>query len=178
MTNPELRRHRLLVRDAADALAKASKADHTKHVSSLAFRSLRPLNTKLDTSALPPVSATGVNLLPWELLAETVVEKPFRPKFADYLRQLDGKQVSLTGFMYPLRDDAEATAFMFVENPVGCWYCETPDSLGIVYVEMPAGKSTPLRRGLTRLVGRLTLNSTDPEDFLYAVRDAEVGSVD
>ena len=27
-------------------------------------------------------------------------------------------------------------------------------------------------------VGRLTLNGTDPEDFLYALKDARVGALD
>ena len=181
MTSTELRRRRQLQREAADALTKAdpaTKTEHAKHASSLAFRSLRPLLTKLDTTALPPVSATSVNLLPWELFAETTIDKPFHPKFADYLRQLDSKQVALTGFMYPLRDDPQVTAFMFIESPVGCWYCEMPDTAGIVYVLLPAGQAMPLRRGLVRVTGRLTLNASDPEDFLYTVRDAKVGPVD
>jgi hypothetical protein len=181
MTDSELRRRRRLLREAADTLAEAapsSQAEHTKHAASIAFRSLRPLTSKVDASVLPAISATGTNSVPWELFAETVVEKPFRPAFAEYLRQLAGKEVSLTGFMYPLRDEPQASAFMFVENPVGCWYCEMPDTAGVVYVEMPAGKAVPLRRGLVRVVGRLTLNSTDPEDFLYAVRDARIGPVD
>jgi hypothetical protein len=181
MTSPELRRRRQILREAADALAKAAPpapADHEKHTPALAFRSLRPLANKLDTSALPPISATAVNPLPWELFAETTVEKPFHPHFAEYLRQLEGKQISLTGFMYPLRDDPDATAFMFIESPVGCWYCEMPETTGVVYVELPAGKSMTLRRGQVRVVGRLTLNGSDPEDFLYAIRDARVGPVD
>jgi hypothetical protein len=36
----------------------------------------------------------------------------------------------------------------------------------------------PLRRGLVRVIGRLVLNKTDAEDFLYALHDARVGPVD
>jgi hypothetical protein len=178
MTNPELRRRRLLLRDAADARNSAGKADHAKHGQALAFRSLRPLVGTFDLGALPPISATGVNALPWELFAETRVEKPFRPVFPDYLKHLEGKQVALTGFMYPLRDDPEAAAFMFIENPVGCWYCEMPETTGVLYVELPPGKAITVRRGLLRVEGRLTLNASDPEDFLYTIRAARIGSVD
>jgi hypothetical protein len=181
MTGDELRQRRRLLREAADQLAVASpgaKGDHTKHAGGIAFRSLRPLTTVFDAAALPPINDTSVNALPWELFAETRIEKPFRPAFAEYLRKLEGKQVSLTGFMYPLRDEPEAAAFMFIENPVGCWYCEMPDSTSVVYVELPAGQAMALRRGLLRIVGRLTLNATDAEDFLYAIRDAKVGTVD
>jgi hypothetical protein len=181
MTGDELRRRRRLLREAMDRLASAAppaKADHAKHAGGIAFRSLRPLTSTVDVAALAPISDTGVNFVPWELFAETRIEKPFRPAFADYLRKLEGKQVSITGFMYPLRDEPEAGAFMFIENPVGCWYCEMPDTAGVVYLELPAGQAAALRRGLIRVVGRLTLNATDPEDFLYAIRDARIGTVD
>src|SRR5438445_537953 len=82
-------------------------------------------------------------------------------------RALDGKQIALNGYVQPLRDDTDLSAFMFIEYPVGCWYCEMPDVAGIVYVELPAGRTVAYRRGLVRVTGRLRLNSNDPEDFLY-----------
>src|SRR5262249_2855430 len=113
-----------------------------------------------------------------ELLGETSVDLKFRPTFPKYLKELDGKLVSLTGFMQPLSDDPDTGAFMFIEYPVGCWYCETPDVTSIVYVELPVGKTAAIARGLVRITGRLPLNASDPEDFLYAVRQASVGGVD
>jgi len=155
------------------------KSQHEeKHTGTLAFRSKRPLMTRLDSAPLPPISATGVNELPWQLFAETTVDAKFRPTFPKYLQELVGKQVALNGFIQPLRDDLEMTGFMFIEYPVGCWYCEMPDTVSIVYVELPAGKTATYQRGLVRVVGRLTLNANDPEDFLYAIRDARVGGVD
>jgi hypothetical protein len=143
----------------------------------LAARSKRPLLTRLDNVPLPPISDTAVNALPWELFAETTVDAKFRPTFAKYLKELDGKLVSLSGFIQPLSEDAEANGFMFIEYPVGCWYCEMPETTGIVYVELPEGKSVRLQRGLVRVTGRLRLNASDPEDFLYAVRNARVSGV-
>jgi hypothetical protein len=182
MNNKELRAHRHLLREAADKLAKATvgpKMEHEeKHTSAWPARSKRPLLTRLDNSPLPAISATEINVMPWELLAETSVDKKFRPTFANYLKELDGKQVRLTGFMQPLSEDAEATAFMFIEYPVGCWYCEMPDVTSIVYVELPPGKSTAIARGMVRITGRLQLNANDPEDFLYAIRQATVGGID
>lgn len=182
MNHPELRRRRQVLREAVEHLPKVQVGDKTqhegKHAGTLAFRSKRPLASRLDNTPLPPVSATGVNELPWQLFTETVVDAKFRPAFAKYLHELEGKQVALNGFVQPLRADLEMTGFMFIEYPVGCWYCEMPDTVGIVYVELPPGKSTTFQRGLVRVVGRLTLNSSDPEDFLYAIRDARVGGVD
>ncbi|MCI0637759.1 MAG: DUF3299 domain-containing protein [Gemmataceae bacterium] len=182
MNHAELRRHRQLVRAAADELPKtavgAKEPHETKHAGTIAFRSKRPLISKLDTTPLPPISDTGVNALPWDLLGETAVDAKFRPTFARYLRELDGKQVSLTGFMQPLRDDLELGSFLFLEYPVGCWYCEMPDTTQIVFVELPLGKTTAYQRGLVRIVGRLSLNDTDPEDFFFAMREARVAGVD
>jgi hypothetical protein len=50
--------------------------------------------------------------------------------------------------------------------------------IGIIYVELPEGRTTTLSRSLVRVTGRLALNATDPEDFLYAIRNAKVGGVD
>ena len=46
-----------------------------------------------------------------------------------------------------------------LENPIGCWYCEMPETTGILYVELANGKTAPYQRGLVRVIGRLTLNS-------------------
>ena len=182
LNHPDLRRHRQMTRAAADELPKlalGSKEPHEdKHAGTLAFRSKRPLISKLDATPLPPISDTGVNFLPWDLFAETTVDAKYKPTFPKYLQELDGKQVSLSGFMQPLREDADMAAFMFIEYPVGCWYCEMPETNGIVYVELPLGKTTMFQRGLVRIEGRLVLNATDPEDFLYAIRAARVGGID
>ena len=176
---PLLRRHRQVTRSAADELAKADpKAEHgTGHLGGIKARSKRPLLTRLDQTALPPISATGINALPWTVLADTTLDRKHRPTFPKFLKELAGKQVSLTGFMQPLRDDPDVAAFMFIEYPVGCWYCEMPEVTGIVYVELPAGKSTSYTRSAVRVTGRLTLNPNDPEDFLYSIRNAKVSEL-
>jgi tetratricopeptide (TPR) repeat protein len=179
---PELRRHRQLTRAAADELAKQGgagvKVAHEGHAGTLRPRSKRPLANALDTAALPPVSDTGVNALPWAVLAETALDRQFKPTFAKYLQQLDGKQISLNGFMQPLGDDLELTSFMLIEYPVGCWFCEVPEMTGIVLVELPAGKTTVFTRGLVKVTGQLTLNATDPENFLYILGKAKVSEAD
>jgi hypothetical protein len=174
MGDPELRKHRQLAHVAADA---GTNSTHETHAGGLAARSRRPLVTHLDTEALPPISATGVNALPWAVLAETVVDRKFKPSFAKYLTELDGKQVTLNGFIQPLREDADLSAFLLIENPVGCWYCEMPEITGIVYVEMPRGKTANYTRGLVRVVGRLALNASNPEEFLYTIQNARVSDV-
>ncbi|HMF20349.1 MAG TPA: tetratricopeptide repeat protein [Gemmataceae bacterium] len=176
LNDPDLRKHRQLARAAADEIK--TKTPHTEHVGGLKARSQRPLVSRLDATPLPPISDTGVNNLPWDVLGQTVRDSKFRPTFAQYLKDLNGKQVALNGYMQPLGESSDLAAFMFIEYPVGCWYCEMPDTAGIIYVQMPRGKTAAYRRSLVRVVGRLQLNATDPEDFLYALRQARVTEVD
>jgi hypothetical protein len=176
LQSAELRQHRQITKATLDEQAK--KGGQDENASSLKARSNRPLLMKLDTAALPPISATAVNAMPWVLLGETTLDKQFRPTFAKYLQELDGKLVSLTGYIQPLSEDREIAVFMFIEYPVGCWCCEVPDVTQIVFVEMPAGKNTIFTRGMVRVTGHLVLNSTDREEFLYTIRNAKVANVD
>jgi hypothetical protein len=178
MTTPEARERRKLYRAAADAIAKLPDSEHAKYRGDVAFKSPRPITRALDPASLPAIRPDGVNPLPWAVLAETQVDAPFRPRFHKHLAQLAGKKVSLTGFMQPLTMDLAASGFMLIEYPVGCWFCETPEPAGIVFVEVAGGKAVPVRRGRVKVEGTLKLNTTDPEDFLYTVTGAAVGDPD
>ncbi len=178
MRSDELRTHRQAMRAEADARAaranKTNPADHEGSAGPLKSKSSRPLITKLDQAPLPGIDPKGINAIPWSVVTETTLDRQFKPTFTKYLKELDGKQVQLTGYMQPLGDDVECTAFMLIEYPVGCWYCEQPDMVGIVFVELPMDKSLTATRGQIRVTGKLVLNATDPENFLYTLRDAKV----
>lgn len=181
MSDSNLRKRRQILKDATDKIpqAKLGTEEHNgSHPGSVKFLSRRALTAMIDAAPLPPIDAKGINPIPWELFNDTTIEKPFKPVFPKYLKELDGKRISLTGFMYPLRDEPEVRAFLFIEAPVGCWYCENPDTTGIVYVELPNGETTTFQRGLIRIIGRLHLNANDPEDFLYTVKDAKAAAPD
>ena len=178
ITSPEARQRRKLYRSAADEIAKLPDSEHAKHRGDIAFKSPRPVVRALDAAVLPAIRPDGVNPLPWPVLAETVVEPPFRPRFHKHLGQLDGKKVSLTGFMQPLTTDVAVAGFLLIEYPVGCWFCETPEPAGLVYVEVAGGKAVPVQRGRVKVEGTLRLNPTDPEDFLYTLTGANVRAPD
>jgi hypothetical protein len=76
--------------------------------------------------------------------------------------------------MQPLGDDVESGSFLVIEYPVGCWYCEMPEMTAMVLVEMPEGKTRTYTRGLMKVTGKLKLNASDPENFLYIMKDAKV----
>jgi Flp pilus assembly protein TadD len=172
----ELLEHRRLLRAAAEVSKPkpGDRAAHEEHVSAFKARSTRPLASKLDTTVLPPIDPKGVNAIPWSVVTETTIDRHYRPTFPKYLRELDGKTICLSGYMQPLGDDPECAAFLFIENPIGCWYCEMPDLTGIVLVDLPAGKTKMYTRGRIQVTGELKLNSRDPENFLYTLEGATV----
>jgi hypothetical protein len=173
----DLRTHRRAYRTAADERAKKegdAKTMHEGHLGLFKPRSLRPLVRKLDRMALPRIDPKGVNVLPWSVVAETTLDRRYRPTFPRYLKELDGKKVTLSGYMQPLGEDADLSAFLLIEYPVGCWYCEQPEMTAIVLVELPEGKTHPYTRGSVHVRGKLVLNARDPENFLYTIREAEV----
>lgn len=182
--HPELRRRRQLARTAADELARRAdagaeaKVTHEEHAGVLKTRSRRPLLAKLDLAALPPVRADAVNALPWVVLNETTIDRNARPTFARYLRDLNGKQVTLTGFMQPFDDGLEITSMMLIEYPIGCWFCEMPEITNIAYVELPENTTAKFTRTLVKVTGTLSLNAADPENFLYTISKAKVAPAD
>jgi hypothetical protein len=174
LRDADLRAHRKLMRAAAVKAGRGDKKEHEAHALLFKPRSSRPLVSKNGLASLPPIDPKGLNTLAWEVIAETTVDRQARPTFAKYLRELEGKQVVLRGYMQPLGEDADLSAFLVIEHPVGCWYCEMPEVSNIVLVEMPEGKVGRHTRERVRITGKLTLNSTDPENFLYTVRDAKM----
>jgi Tfp pilus assembly protein PilF len=183
LRSPELRAHRQLVRAAADeraaAVSNPDKSTHeTGHAGTIKTKSSRPLVNKLDAAPLAAVDAKGVNALPWSVVVETTLDRHYKPTFPKYLKELDGLAVQLSGFMQPLGDEVECSSFLVIEYPVGCWYCEMPEMTAMVLIEMPEGKTRTYARGPMRVTGKLKLNSTDPENFLYILKDAKVTADD
>jgi tetratricopeptide (TPR) repeat protein len=182
MRSLELREHRQALRNAADALASPTDPNARPAHDGASFplkpRSSRPLVHKIDMAELPPIDPKGVNVLPWTVVTETVVGRKFHPSFPKYLKELDGRQVQLTGTMQPLGEEQESGAFLLIEYPVGCWFCEMPEVTAIVLVELTPGKTREVTRGRLRITGRLTLNGTDPENFLYIIKNAKAVETD
>jgi len=176
MSQPALRDRR----QAWRALVEAADADpegHAKHVSQLIAKSPRPLMRRFDPALLPTIRAEGVQPLPWPILGETLLGNRFPPRYPRYLEQLDGRRVRVTGFLQPLGDDPQAGNFVVLEFPIGCWFCETPDVTSMISVEIPKGKEVTARQSV-QLEGKLTLNRTDPESYLFQLSDVRLGAIE
>jgi hypothetical protein len=179
MTHRDLRRRRLRLKEAVAKLPPVPLGDRAGHQNAggLTFRSRKPLVSGLFVAALPPISATAINRVPWEVFTATAFEGRFPPKFSSYLKELNGKTITLAGYLQPLYDDDDS-AFLLIESPVGCWHCEMLELTGLLYLDPAAGETIQFEDGLRRVVGRLSLNATDPDDFIFTLRDAKIARVD
>ncbi len=175
MKSTTLRAHRKQYRQAADALE--ARNQHAQPDDAL-FKSARPLGRLFDEKQLPAIDVNGVNSLPWLALTETTIARPFKPQFLKYLQKLDGKRVTLLGHMRPHGNEkgGEVTSFLFTEYPVGCWFCEVPDAMSLVFVELADGAA--ITRNAIRVEGVLKLNASDPEAYLFRIEDAKVKVAD
>jgi cytochrome c-type biogenesis protein CcmH/NrfG len=174
MSAGDIRKRRQQFKEEAEAINKLPDSEHAKYRGDITFKSARPFIKKAEV--LPEIRAEGVNQLPWSVLSETVIDKPFQPRFHKHLEQLDGKTVSLTGYMQPISMDIEVTGFMLIEYPIGCWFCETPEPAGILFVELD--KSVGVKRSRVKVEGKLKLNKNDPEEFVYTIIQAKVTDPD
>ena len=155
MNDAELHRHRQSTRAAATARDQATTPEHEGHLGGLKTRSRRPLLGQLRVADLPPIDPNGVNALSGRCWPDPDLGRVFKPTFPKHLQDLNGKTISLGGFMQPLGDDAELSSFMLIEYPVGCWYCEVPEMTALVFVELPRNKKASLTRSLVKITGTL-----------------------
>jgi len=73
--------------------------------------------------------------------------------------------VTLTGFMQPLGEDLELSAFLLIEYPVGCCIAKCLRRRGLSMLNSRRRKRLAMAAQRSRLRG-ITLNSNDPENFL------------
>lgn len=176
LKSTELREHRQAYRTEADRLEKAGKH---RQPGTIAFRSSRPLLRSFDPAKLPPIQPEGENRLPWPALTETEIGKGFKPAFLKHVADLDGKRVTLTGYMTPSAgQDTDVRGFLLTENPIGCWFCEVPGPTQLVSVEPQEGKAVEFVRGVVKVTGILKLNRTDPETYVFTLSKAQVSQPD
>lgn len=176
MAAPDLRKRRQMLRVAVEELNKQPDLDTHKIL--LKGKSARPLVKAFDESTLPAIRADAANTLPWPVLGATTTDAKGNWVFLKYLEQLDGKTVTMTGFMQPLRDEPAVTGFLLLEYPVGCWFCENPEATGLVGVELRPGKTADFKKTLVKVTGTLKLNRTDPEGYVFTMSNARLGEVD
>ena len=103
--------------------------------------------------------------------------------FPDPLASLDGRQVSIAGFMAPYDKLDDMSKFMLMPSYVGCYFCKPPALNQVLYVEQTeeARKNPPqFIHEPIMITGTLRLFRPDSEhpahlaEFVYALDDTSL----
>lgn len=96
-----------------------------------------------------------------------------KPVFTDGVRALDGKTVSLPGYIVPFENGIRSDHFMFSSLPLNaCFFCGVggPETVVEVFLtEVITYTDKPVE-----VKGVLRINDTDPDQMIYTLENAEV----
>lgn len=112
----------------------------------------------------------------WSLLRNVEYEETdvfYEARFSDELQALNGKEVSLKGFIIPLEESRESTHFVLSYFPyASCFFCggSGPESV----IEVSTQKPVAFTDKPVTIRGVLRLNNDDPEKLFFALDRAMV----
>ncbi|WP_323755240.1 hypothetical protein [Roseivirga sp.] len=118
----------------------------------------------------------------WKTLSHVTVEKSFDEvlsidiehyDFASQVKALDGKKISLEGWMIPLDELRGENYFVLSSLPfANCFFCggAGPETVAEVFSK----KEVKYTEKKVKVTGVLTLNSDDPLRLMYILNDVEV----
>ncbi|MCS7013102.1 MAG: DUF3299 domain-containing protein [Chloroherpetonaceae bacterium] len=135
-----------------------------------------------DASAEPTEPASlplpdGVRLT-FNDLREYRYSKRDRYPIPEKLKALQGKEVSIAGYMIPMSEALDVTEFMLVQIPFfGCCYSIPPEPNETVMVKMAKGKKTEYVYTPIRVTGKFDIQETKIDGFVVSLYQIEATSV-
>lgn len=162
--------------EAADRARKETVAAQNVDNEKQARDSL-PVDDDARPEELVPYALTWATLadveFSWEYSTELGQEVPF-PVFSDTVKQLEGRLVTLTGFVIPLEETGDETIIVLSAFPyTECFFCggAGPESVVDILPKEPLGRHRLDEKATFR--GRLRLNDDDFMYLNYILEEAE-----
>jgi hypothetical protein len=116
----------------------------------------------------------------WDILAKLDYEKStdeygelFVPKFSAELKALEGKEITLPGYIIPFEGMFKPDHIIISSLPVAaCFFCGSggPESVAEVYLANPIKYTA----SSVKVTGTLELNDTDFNQLMYILRNSRV----
>jgi hypothetical protein len=95
-----------------------------------------------------------------------------KPIFSAATKALNGKVVTLPGYMIPFESGMKGTKFMFSSLPINaCFFCGVGGPEGVI--EVTTKQPLSFSDKPIEIKGILRLNSTDPDKMMYILEQAE-----
>jgi hypothetical protein len=138
------------------------------------------INFSLAMNALQAQTNQAESL--WKTLAKITYKKEYdeflgfkidKPVFSDEIKALDGKEVTVKGFIIPTDGYKSHKEFVFSAFPYSmCFFCggAGPESV----MEVVASEAVAYTAESIVLKGKLKLNSSDVNKLMYALTDARM----
>lgn len=135
------------------------------------------MTSMLAFAALTGHAQEAVNV--WKTLAKITFKKEYddllgfkvdRPVFSEDIQKLEGKEVTVTGYVIPVEGYKSHTEFIFSAYPYNmCFFCggAGPESVMEVLAKEPVKYSA---EAIT-IRGKLELNAYDSNRLMYALSD-------
>jgi hypothetical protein len=95
------------------------------------------------------------------------------PVFSEDVKQLSGKKITLTGYIFPFENALNSSHLMFTALPVNaCFFCGVggPESV----VEIFMNDQIEYVQGKISITGVLELNDSNPEQMMYILNSGEL----
>lgn len=104
---------------------------------------------------------------------EGMVWSGVRPEFSDTLKKLEGTEILIQGYMFPLSQEEKQSAFLLGSFPVSCpFHYHAPANL---IIEVRARNPVAFDYDAVNIKGKLELVPKDDEyNTFYRLRDAEL----
>ena len=96
-----------------------------------------------------------------------------KPVFSPAAKALEGKRISLPGYMVPFESGLRGNHFMFSSMPLNaCFFCGVggPETV----IEVFTKESTNYSDKPIEIIGTLKLNANDPDKMIYILENTEV----
>lgn len=116
----------------------------------------------------------------WKTLSKVTFKKQYDdllgfkidiPVFSDEVKALDGKEITVRGYIVPTNGYKSHSDFVFSAFPYNmCFFCGGAGPETVMEVE--AKESITYTAEVITIKGRLELNDEDPNRLMYTLRDA------
>lgn len=125
-----------------------------------------------------PKELERAGIIPWNTLKELEIsyetkgpgQTSFTQSFTTELQELNGKEVKLAGFIYPVEAGEQQSYFLLAAYPPNCPFCLPGGPTDMV--EIKTEKPVRFTQDAIILAGRFELLQDDPSGLLYRLKDA------
>lgn len=120
----------------------------------------------------------------WQTLAKVSFKKDFdemmgleveTPVYSETILELQGAEISIEGYIIPLKGEKAQSHFMFSAYPYSmCYFCGNAGPESVAQVFMKDKKEVEFTSKPIKIKGRLQLGFGDVNNIMYTISNAEL----